>query len=142
MADWTETISGNDDYTTLKVRDTVNVHLAPGSMIPYQDNSDMSIMTTQDTFKKPIKLVANRDTNGVAGGSLFLDLGESRAEMDNYTYEYYDINLQAKSIQVNGANFNKGMQPHQLGEIVLLNAGDLEYITTACYFSPNSLTAN
>lgn len=65
-------------------------------------------MTTQDTFKKPIKLVANRDSNGVAGGSLMLDQGSTRSEMDNLLYEYYDISLQAKSIQVNGAGFNKG----------------------------------
>ena len=141
MADWTEVINGTDDYTTLQVRDTVNVHLAPGALIPFQDNSDMSIMTSQDTLKKPIKIVANRDSNGVAGGSLFLDQGESRAEMDNLNYEYYDLSLQAKSIQFNGANFNKGQQPHLLGEIVVLNAGDLEYITSACYFGPNSLTA-
>jgi hypothetical protein len=43
----------------------------------------MSIMTTNDTLSKPIKLVANRDANGVAGGSLFLDQGESRAEIDD-----------------------------------------------------------
>lgn len=141
MADWTEVINGTDDYTTLQVRDTVNVHLAPGALIPFQDNSDMSIMTTTDTFKKPIKLVANRDANGVAGGSLMLDQGSSRAEMDNLNYEYYDISLQAKSLQFNGAGFNKGTQPHLLDEIVLLNAGDLEYITSACYYSPTSLTA-
>ena len=74
MADWSEVISGKDDYvTTLKVRDTVNVHLAPGAMIPFQSNKDMSIMTTGDTLKKPISLIANRDSNGVSGGSLFLD---------------------------------------------------------------------
>lgn len=61
--------------------------------------------------------------------------------MDNLLYEYYDISLQAKSIQVNGAGFNKGTQPHILDEIVVVNAPDLEYITTACYFSPTSLTA-
>ena len=38
MADWSEVIKGNDDYATLSVRDTVNVHLAPGAMIPYQNN--------------------------------------------------------------------------------------------------------
>lgn len=91
MADWTEVINGSDDYTTLQVRDTVNVHLAPGSMIPFQDNSDMGIMTTTDSLKRPIKLVANRDSNGVAEGSLMLDQGSSRAEMDNLNYEYYDI---------------------------------------------------
>jgi len=141
MADWSEVITGSDGYLNLTVRDTVNVHLAPGAMIPFQDNSDMSIMTTADSLNKTIKLVANRDSNGVAGGSLMLDKGQTRSEMDNLLYEYYDINLQAKSIQVSGAGFNKGTQPHILDEIVVVNAADLEYITTACYFSPSSLTA-
>ena len=35
MADWSEVITGTDDMATLKVRDTANVHLAPGAMIPW-----------------------------------------------------------------------------------------------------------
>lgn len=38
LADWSEIITGADDYTSLKIRDTVNVHLAPGALIPFQDN--------------------------------------------------------------------------------------------------------
>jgi hypothetical protein len=62
---------------TLKVRDTVNVHLAPGALIPFQNNSDQTMLTTSDALKKPISLVANRDVNGQAGGSLFIDQGIS-----------------------------------------------------------------
>jgi alpha-glucosidase (family GH31 glycosyl hydrolase) len=46
MANWAEIILGNDDYATLQVRDTVNAHLAPGAIIPFQNNSDLSVMTT------------------------------------------------------------------------------------------------
>jgi hypothetical protein len=35
MADFSEIINGNDDYQKLNVRDTVNVHLAPGAAIPW-----------------------------------------------------------------------------------------------------------
>jgi len=37
--------------------------------------------TTQDLLNKPISIVANRDTNGVALGSLLLDGGSSRKEI-------------------------------------------------------------
>ena len=93
MADWSEVISGNDDYATLKVRDTVNIHLAPGAIIPFQENKDQKIMTTADTLTRPISLIANRDVNGAAGGSLFLDQGISQTEMQTGVYEYYSINV-------------------------------------------------
>jgi hypothetical protein len=96
-------------------------------------------MTSADSLKKPITLVANRDAQGVAGGSVFLDQGISRAEMDNGLYEYYDINLQAKSIQVDAARSGYGGQPHLLDQIVILNAGDLADVTTACYYRPDGL---
>lgn len=41
----------------------------------------MSMMTTADALAKPITLIANRDQNGQAGGSIFLDQGISRKEM-------------------------------------------------------------
>jgi hypothetical protein len=53
----------------------------------------MSLMTSTDTLKKPITLVANRDTMGVASGSLLLEQGISRSEMDNRQYEYYGMTL-------------------------------------------------
>ena len=98
-------------------------------------------MTSTDTLSKPITLVANRDANGVAGGSVFLDKGSSRAEMNNGQYEYYDINLQANSIQINAARSDYGSQPHQLDEIVIVNAADLSGVTTACYYRPDGLLA-
>jgi alpha-glucosidase (family GH31 glycosyl hydrolase) len=99
MADFKEIINGNDNMQKLTVRDTVNVHLAPGALISFQDNSDMSIMTTQDTLKKPIMLVINRDTdNKFAHGTLFLDQGVSKAEIDHEDWEYYRIYAQANSI--------------------------------------------
>lgn len=141
MADWSDIVQGNDDYTTLKVRDTVNAHLAPGAMIPYQSNADMSLMTSADTLKKPITLVANRDVNGVAGGSLFLDQGISRSEIYNGQYEYYSISLQANSVQVDAARSDYGAQPHLLDQIIIVNAADLSQVGTACYYRPDSLVA-
>ena len=73
LADWSEVITGQDSVATLKVRDTVNAHLAPGALIPFQNNTNMKFMTTVDVLAAPISLIANRDSNGYAGGSLFLD---------------------------------------------------------------------
>jgi len=140
MADWTEIIQGKDDYTTLNVRDTVNVHLAPGAMIPFQFNKDMSIMTSNDTIKKPISLIANRDENGYAGGSLFLDQGANRSEMYDDLSEYYNINLKAKSIQIEASRSEFGYQPHLFQQVVILNAADLADVTTACYYRSDGLT--
>jgi ribosomal protein L14 len=92
MADFSEIINGGDKLQTLQVRDTVNVHLAPGALISFQDNSDMSIMTTQHSLNKSIMLVVNRDSdNTYAEGTLFLDKGESKSELDNEDWEYYRI---------------------------------------------------
>jgi hypothetical protein len=100
----------------------------------------MSIMTSTDTLSKPITLVANRDANNAASGSLFLDKGISNFELLDL-YEYYDINLQANSIQFDAARSNYGYQPHQLDEIVIVNAADLSGVTTACYYRPDGLVA-
>lgn len=72
MADWS-VVQGTDDLVTMNVRDTVNIHLAPGNLVPVQNNTDMKIMTTADALAKPISLVVNRDNNGQALGQLFLD---------------------------------------------------------------------
>lgn len=63
------------------MRDTVNVHLAPGALIPFQNNSAQTLLTTKDVIAAPISLVINRDKNQQAGGSLFLDKGISQQEM-------------------------------------------------------------
>jgi hypothetical protein len=66
MADFSEIIEGNDDYKDLNVRDTVNVHLAPGAVIPWQNNSDGSILSTVDSLNILVSLIANRNLNGAA----------------------------------------------------------------------------
>jgi hypothetical protein len=35
LAQWSEVIVGSDNVQTLKVRDTVNAHLAPGALISF-----------------------------------------------------------------------------------------------------------
>jgi hypothetical protein len=48
-------------------------------------------MSTSDVLGAPIMLVANRDQNGYAYGTLMLDKGISREEIKNNDFEYYNI---------------------------------------------------
>lgn len=62
--------------------DTVNVHLRPGYMIPWQDNRDQKWdRTSQLLTEAPLSLVANPNENGHATGKLFLDGGYSEQEL-------------------------------------------------------------
>ena len=98
------------------------------------------MMTTEDVLAAPIMLVANRDQNGYAYGTLMLDKGISRKEIDNGDFEYYNIYVQANSIQFKpDADYN-GKQEHKLDKIALVNAVDLSQVDFACFYRPDSLS--
>lgn len=59
--------------------------------------------------------------------------------MNNRDWEYYSIQVQANSIQVQTSDGNKRNQPHSIDQFVLVNAADLNETNFACYFAPNSL---
>jgi hypothetical protein len=70
----------------------VNVHLRPGSIIAYQNNSLQLHKTTKDIQdKQPISLIINRDIDGHASGKLFLDRGESISELNKHEFDYYQF---------------------------------------------------
>lgn len=74
LRNFSEIIHSEGEHITLHAHDTVNVHLRPGSMIPFQNNSDHSLNSTAALLNNvPVALIANRDTNGQAYGTLFLD---------------------------------------------------------------------
>lgn len=50
-------------------------------------------MNTNDLFAQPISIIANRDSNGYAYGSIFLDKGSSLKELSDKNYEYYQFHL-------------------------------------------------
>ena len=99
MADLNEVIDTTKGgaNVTLNVHSTVNVHLKSGGLIPYQNTGDMSVKTTTDLLKKPVAILANRDDSGHAEGTVFLDQGISRVELDSQLYEHYSVKLQANS---------------------------------------------
>ena len=78
---------------SLDVFDTVNVFLRGGSIIPFQKNDDMKINSTAALLNAPITLIALRDENGRAKGTMVLDTGDSRKELTDQTYEYYQFVL-------------------------------------------------
>ena len=109
MRDWSEVVEG-PGMIDLRAHSTVNVHLRPGSIIPFQDNSDLSINKTFALQEKPISIIVNRDQNRYAEGSIFLDKGISQKELDAEQYEYYKIKAQAKSVQFLISKGNRGSQ--------------------------------
>jgi alpha-glucosidase (family GH31 glycosyl hydrolase) len=73
-----------DGPVDLDIQPTVNVHLRPGSIVPWQDfmsNLTAYIRTTNDVIGKPISLVINRNERKFAKGTLFLDDGISLSEI-------------------------------------------------------------
>ena len=70
--------------TLSAVQSTVNAHLAPGSLIPWQDYRITNAKTTDDLLGKQISLVANRDANGQAFGTLVINDGKKRGEKSDY----------------------------------------------------------
>jgi len=80
--------------------DTVNVHLRPGFLVPFQDNRDQRFNGTEDLLTRaPLALIANRDEHGHAQGKLFLDRGYSVSELEYGDYEYYEFQLSANSLK-------------------------------------------
>ena len=71
----------------------MNVHLRPGSLIPFQDNTDHSISKTSQLIEAPIAIIANRDKQGKATGYLLLEKGISRSEINDNHYEYYTVTV-------------------------------------------------
>ena len=97
LADYSEIITGpvTKNITT---KLTVNAHLRPGSLIPFQDNSQKQYSRTSQLVEAPISIIANRDEHGKASGTLLLDKGISRDEINGNHHEYYSISLQHKSL--------------------------------------------
>ena len=89
VVDTTKTGGANVSLTTDRL--SAHVHLRAGSLIAFQDNSDNSTKVTGDLLKKPISLLVNRNENGYAYGTLFLDTGLQLEELEKNQYEYYQI---------------------------------------------------
>ena len=114
---------------------TVNAHLKPGSLIPFQFNGDHKMSKTAQLIEAPITIIANRDPYGKATGTLLLEKGISRSEINGGHYEYYTLNVQANSIQKTLTRGTHATQKAYLDKIVLVNAEDIKDVNFACGFS-------
>jgi hypothetical protein len=56
----------------------INVHLMPGKIVVKQDGNYTTTSDLKLGEKSNITLIANRDSNGAATGSVYLDDGESK----------------------------------------------------------------
>ncbi|CAK7292063.1 Lysosomal alpha-glucosidase [Vulpes lagopus] len=79
----TSTIHSKGQWVTLPAPlDTINVHLRAGHIIPLQGPG----LTTTESRKQPMALVAALGTNGEARGELFWDDGESLGVLERGAY--------------------------------------------------------
>jgi len=87
--DWkTKVVSEKGAMVNLTVSDdNVLAYIAPGTIMPFQDNSDGSIMNTDDLLKKPLTLVVNLDVNKAAHGHLFIDDGLNKTKL--YSQQFF-----------------------------------------------------
>ena len=59
----------------------------------------MNIKTTGELLNRPITLLVNRGHNDHAMGSVFLDKGQDRKELDSGQFEHYKLVYQMKTLQ-------------------------------------------
>ena len=105
LADMEDIIDAGETGMTVQLtpRAKVNAYLRPGSLIPHQNNTVNKINNTVTLLQAPINLVINRVSKGpeasaFAVGTLLLDQGSERSEINNGQYEYYEIRHQANGL--------------------------------------------
>ena len=92
-------------------------------------------MTTKDIQGTNITMLVSRDTSGYSEGKMFLDQGETRSELINKEYEYYNFKLSGKSLQKYILNTVPTVSAgFGLTSMVILNAADLEATSFACFY--------
>lgn len=131
LKDYTEVIDGQG-FFQLKNTNTVNSHLKPGALIPFQDNTDQSIKDTNELLSRPVSIIANRDPSGNSVGQLFLDRGTIAEEIKQGEYEHYEISIQSNTMQKLFKNGKHGSQKQAFDKLVIVDAPDLFDIDFAC----------
>jgi alpha-glucosidase (family GH31 glycosyl hydrolase) len=75
-------------------------HLAPGSIIPFHSNKDMTFTETSQLLEVATPLIANLDDNMQASGALFVDDGISAMGSDSYKPSYVKFQAQAGMVTI------------------------------------------
>jgi len=87
-------------------------------------------MTTSDLSDNEFTLVANRDSNGHASGSFFMDDGIKSSQGS----AFYEFQLSANSFKKWQMDDSTQI-PHTLSSLIIANADDLKDSDFACYTS-------
>lgn len=122
--------------------DSANVHLMPGKIAIWQNNSDQSKTLTKEMLEdQNINLVMNRDKNMHSEGRVFLDDGETISSLENGDYLYYDFQHNQRSIlkQVMTEKYDVFISGYKLASVIITNAEDLKSVDTACYFGADDV---
>lgn len=97
-------------------------------------------MTTTDyRASEKLSLIANRDIQGYAEGTLFMDKDDTKSEIELQNYEYYQFILSANSIKkINLNTVNGGPKGEGIQSIIISDAADLNETNFACWTSDSS----
>jgi len=77
----------------------VNTHLKEGSIIPFQENSQLK-KSLIDLLSQEIELVMYRDQSGKAMGHLYLDNGSSDPSNDNNLYNLLQFDYSESTLNI------------------------------------------
>jgi alpha-glucosidase (family GH31 glycosyl hydrolase) len=123
MKDYKVTTSGGEEVEIAVQPDVAIQHLMPGKIVTKQMGD---FMTTADLKNNVFTLVANRDTNGHAEGTLYIDDGITKDQ----PYDYMTFQLSANSFKkwVSGTSGNT----KKMDKLVITNAADLQQVDFAC----------
>lgn len=70
--------------------ETVNVHLRPGYLFPWLDNSVNTFLNVPDLIANArLSLIVNRDTNGMAEGKLYMGNGNESKPVRDKEDQFY-----------------------------------------------------
>lgn len=126
MKDFTVLASTGEKLDVPVQSDVAIAHLMPGAIVTKQMGD---FMTTSDLSANLFTMVANRDTNGHAQGTLYVDDGVSLSQ----AYDYVEFQLSANSFK----KWEKGTSSNTkaLDSLIITNAADLKDTDFACFTS-------
>lgn len=96
----------------------LNVHLMPGKIALFQNNSAQDKFTTKDMNQhKAVQLIVNRDFQNHAETTAFFDDGESLSKLKTEQVEYYNLihnGMSLLKINLNEKNAYTTLKPNEI----------------------------
>jgi hypothetical protein len=126
MKDYSVLTSTGEQHDVPVQSDVAIAHLMPGAIVTKQMGD---FMTTSDLSDNLFTMIANRDTNSQATGTLYVDDGVKISQ----SYDHLAFQLSAKSFK----KWEKGTSSNtkSLDSLIITNAADLASTDFACMTS-------